>query len=413
MARRKGGGDAVGCVRGEVKKWVHSEPLGRGNVWIVTPWYGRQSAGGVAIASANLVQALRQLGIDSLVVVPTGDGWWPQSAKGDGGETIIHLPVRGSGDRGAGVKAFLGYWCRVPIVWLSTVFLLCRWGCRVVHFQYCVPAYDELRRIFRLLNIPMLTTFQGSEIALYGGTCPLRDVIKRLIRDSERLTTVSGDLLEKVLRIEPNAISKSRVVLNTAPLWVWRESHRSCWNGAREIDVLFVGHLISVKGPDILVKAFRIVSEKRPGTRMTIVGEGDMERSLRGDLMESGLLGEVEFTGRVSSESIVEYYRRAKIVVIPSRSEGLPLVAVEAAVMGLPVVATTVGGLPEVVVDGESGILVPPNDEKRLAEALLLLLNDPGWATRLGEKGRDRALALSNPILMAEAYISLYQEMAA
>ncbi len=148
----------------------------------------------------------------------------------------------------------------------------------------------------------------------------------------------------------------------------------------REPVILFVGHDFRRKGGDRLLQAFRRVRERLPAARLQIVGTSDL----------SGEPG-VEILGRIDNrEHIARLYAQASIFCLPSHFDPFPLVLMEAMAYGLPCVSTTVCGIPEIVVHGETGLLVPPNDSSSLATALLRLLEHPTYAALLGAAGRRR-----------------------
>jgi glycosyltransferase involved in cell wall biosynthesis len=150
--------------------------------------------------------------------------------------------------------------------------------------------------------------------------------------------------------------------------------------GPREPAILFVGEDWLRKGGDVLLEAVRIVRERRPDARLQIVGTDDPAD-------EPG----VEVIGFVDDRRrIADLYARASVYAMPSRFEPYGLSVTEAMAHELPCVVTRVGGLAEIVLDGETGLVVPPEDAAALAEALLRLLEDPDYALRLGANGRSR-----------------------
>jgi glycosyltransferase involved in cell wall biosynthesis len=148
----------------------------------------------------------------------------------------------------------------------------------------------------------------------------------------------------------------------------------------REPVILFVGRDPLRKGCDTLVSALRLVRARIPDARLQVIGTSDVPE-------EPG----VEVLGRVSGRGpIEEAYRRAAVFCLPSRYEPYGLALVEAMAYGLPCVGTRVGGIPEIVVDGETGRLVGPDDARGLASALVSILDDPGRARSFGSAGRAR-----------------------
>jgi glycosyltransferase involved in cell wall biosynthesis len=134
---------------------------------------------------------------------------------------------------------------------------------------------------------------------------------------------------------------------------------------------VFVGGLEPVKNPDLLVRAFARIAD-RTARDLEIVGEGSMAEELRELAIESGVDARVRFAGGVPRESIQDVFDHAFALILPSRSEGMPIVVNEALATGTPVIASDVGGISELVTSERFGILVPPNDEEALANAMLV-----------------------------------------
>ena len=168
-------------------------------------------------------------------------------------------------------------------------------------------------------------------------------------------------------------------------------------DGGRPADealrVVNVGRLVDRKGQALLLEALAELRSGGLDVRATIIGdgrEGDRLRALAGRL---GIDAAVEFTGAVGQDDIRGYYERADVFCAPSFAEGVPVVMMEAMAMGLPVVATRVMGVPELVEEGVTGRLVPPGRADLLAEAIRALARDPAERVRLGERGREKVAA--------------------
>jgi glycosyltransferase involved in cell wall biosynthesis len=167
-----------------------------------------------------------------------------------------------------------------------------------------------------------------------------------------------------------------------------------------------MGRLQTEKGFDILLQAMR---ELPPEVRLLLGGEGLLEQELARQVADLGLRQRVDLLGFVPD--VPAFHNRTGLFVLASRSEGLGLVIAEAMAAGRPVVATRVGGIPEVVVDGETGLLVAPEDPGALAAAIRRLLADPALAARMGEAGRRRAADLFGARRMAERTATMYEEL--
>ena len=149
-----------------------------------------------------------------------------------------------------------------------------------------------------------------------------------------------------------------------------------------------IGRLVPQKGLDVLLAAFAAVSRSFGEASCVILGEGPLKEEMEKRVEQLGLSGKVFFVG--PRLDIQDWLAEFDIVVTASRYEGLSLALAEAMAAGKPVVATAVGGNAELVVDGETGFIVPPEDAGALSAAILNLLGDPGMIASMGERGRRR-----------------------
>ena len=151
--------------------------------------------------------------------------------------------------------------------------------------------------------------------------------------------------------------------------------------------LLFVGRLASVKGLPVLFEALAGLRARHPELRLTLVGDGPERAALEALSNNLGLSDVNHFLGYKSQGEVAELLCQADVFVLPSFAEGVPVVLMEAMAARLPVVATAVGGVGELVQDGESGLIVPPGDVDALAHALEALLNDPARRAEMGQAG--------------------------
>jgi glycosyltransferase involved in cell wall biosynthesis len=172
--------------------------------------------------------------------------------------------------------------------------------------------------------------------------------------------------------------------------------------------LLCVGRLIPIKGHLVLLRALTQARTRVPGLSLDIAGRGPLEPALKAFARELGIEEAVRFLGFVTPvQNAVE---DAAIVVVPSLGEGFGMVALEAMERARPVIASAVGGLPEIVAHGETGIVVPPGDAEALAEAMVALAGDLELAATMGNAGRERAIAEFPPERSAERIDGLYRE---
>jgi glycosyltransferase involved in cell wall biosynthesis len=154
--------------------------------------------------------------------------------------------------------------------------------------------------------------------------------------------------------------------------------------------LLSVGRLVPIKGHEVLLRAFAEARRRVPGLELEIAGDGPLRERFAALAAELALGDSVRFLGHVSP--VAPAYEVAAVVVVPSLGEGFGMVALEAAERGRAVIASSVGGLPEIVEDGRTGLLVPVEDVLALTAAIVELATEPERAAAMGRAGRERAL---------------------
>src|SRR5262245_26016575 len=164
--------------------------------------------------------------------------------------------------------------------------------------------------------------------------------------------------------------------------------------------IIAVGRLIPKKGFSDLIRACALLAERGKSFRCEIIGEGPLENELRGQIDEPCLQNNVALTGAKRQPQLRRRLGAANVFVLPSvidpdgGMDNLPTVIMEAMATGLPVVSTNIGGIPEMVIENETGFLVRPGDASAMADAIQLVINDPSLAQRLGQFGYERARRL-------------------
>jgi glycosyltransferase involved in cell wall biosynthesis len=167
-------------------------------------------------------------------------------------------------------------------------------------------------------------------------------------------------------------------------------------NGARPegpVSVLCVGRLVSVKGQLVLLEAVAELVRAGRDVRLALVGAGPMHEALTAAARRLGIEARVELTGPLGHPAVVERIRKADVFCLPSFAEGVPVVLMEAMALGVPVLTTRVMGIPELVEDGVSGLLVAPGSRAELVTGLRRLIDDAPLRATLGEAARQRVEA--------------------
>jgi glycosyltransferase involved in cell wall biosynthesis len=216
----------------------------------------------------------------------------------------------------------------------------------------------------------VFSKFTDRVVALTDGE--KNDYINLSVCSSEKLCKIhSGVDVKKFMHTNGNRVEK----------------RRSLGLDQNEAVIGFVGWLLPIKGPDYLLKAMDDVWRWHPEASLVMVGKGDLDVDLRAEALKKNANGKVKFMGW--REDIDEIMPLFDMLVLPSLNEGMGRVLVEAMAAGKPVVASRVGGIPDLVRHAETGYLVPPADEEALADGIKKLLDDPEKAKQMGQRGKE------------------------
>lgn len=291
------------------------------------------------------------------------------------------------------------------------------WKPDVLHAHTIAPDGWAAARVGARHGIPVVATAHGADVR----ELPARGDRERLVvRDAlanvDRVVAVSEAIRLLAAAVGPTRAPVS-VIPNGADLERFRprpvEEARQALGLPGGPLVVYVGQLKRVKGVDVLARAIGQTADDPDGPAFAIVGSGPLEGSLRSAVTEAGASDRVTFVGDVAHDVVPLWLAAADLVVLPSRAEGLPTVACETLASGRPIVATAVGGTPEVVADGVTGVLVPSEDARALAGALLALLRDPDLRRRMGVAARRHAEAEFSWARNAERVEGVFQNLVA
>jgi len=172
-----------------------------------------------------------------------------------------------------------------------------------------------------------------------------------------------------------------------------------------------VGHLHPQKGHDVLIKAFALVAKECPRAKLVIAGDGDLRTYLQKLVSQLRMEGNVAFLGVQEHSQVINILGYIELFVLASNWEGFGIAIIEAMAMAKPVIATKVEGIKEVVDDGYTGLLVPPNQPEVLAEKILYLMKKPELAKIMGERGRRKVEKEFSTEVMIEKLERLYQSV--
>jgi glycosyltransferase involved in cell wall biosynthesis len=248
-------------------------------------------------------------------------------------------------------------------------------------------------------RVPLVSTKHNDDRFRLG---PFRYVERGLALRASRVIAITEALRRFCVDRVGLPAAKVEVVhygLDALPAPWGKDAEVPVPEGARVL--LCVGRLAEQKGVDVAVRALARIRKREPAVVLVVLGEGPDRTRLE------GLAGEgVYLPGRVGD--VASWYRRAEVLVHPARWEGFGLALLEAMLAAKPVVATRVSSAPEIVADGETGLLVAPDEPTALAEAVLALLADPARAAAMGEAGLARARNEFSVAKMAERTAAVY-----
>ena len=262
---------------------------------------------------------------------------------------------------------------------------------------------------------PVVLTSHGTDLFLLDRLAPARMLARPVFASASQVTVISTPLVDRVKRLGVPADRISVIPMPVDRLVFARTSEASRTNSTRDAKrLLFVGRLVERKGAEF---ALRAVGELvRQGRELTLIiaGDGPERDALTRLTTELSISRNVQFLGTRTPDEVAKLYAECGVLVMPAvtdwkgEQEGFGMVLVEAMQAGLPVVATRSGGIPDVVRDGDTGLLVPERDPLALAIAIARLLDEPTLAHALASAARDDVRARFSPEHLARAFHGVY-----
>lgn len=252
----------------------------------------------------------------------------------------------------------------------------------VIHAHWWIPG--ALAAVGQ--GVPFVITAHGSDVRMLGHSVLLRALAHRVLRRAAAVTAVSGVMADDLRRwagipdveVTPSAVDESQFRprdIGPASLPV----------------ILFAGNWIRAKGVDLILTAFAEVRRRGIAARLRLIGDGPDHAEFQALAQRLGILADVDWAGARPHEAMPAEFAAAQITVLASRGprgEGLPISLVEAMMAGSAVVSTPAGGVPEIVIDGTTGLIARDGDAAHLAEQLARLLGDSALRVRLATAGR-------------------------
>ncbi|UCD15410.1 MAG: glycosyltransferase [Candidatus Omnitrophota bacterium] len=314
-----------------------------------------QRAAGTEIATYNTAKHLVRKGHDVYVITSFYKGSNVSVNEGFYVQRIIWPRVR-----------FVG----IILYWVRAFVCLRKINPDIVHTQSIFMGITGfLAKVF--FKKPYVMYGRGSDI--YLPWVFKRPISRLILKNADAVIAQTEDMKVKMQKIYNRDIF---VVPNGIDLEKFKGILQREMRDKAAVVILFVGRLIPVKGVRYLIEAIKILKQKNLNTKLILIGDGKDRLKLAKLVEKLGLNIDITFLGKINNEDIPKYMVNADVFILPSLSEGFPMVILEAFASGLPIIATKVGGISEIIKEGVNGFLVKPRDPEAIAERVIYLLQD-------------------------------------
>ncbi|MCY0888196.1 MAG: N-acetyl-alpha-D-glucosaminyl L-malate synthase BshA [Alicyclobacillaceae bacterium] len=288
----------------------------------------------------------------------------------------------------------------------------------VLHAHYALPfavcaflAREMLRGQSNSPPVKIVTTLHGTDVTVLAQDRSLKEVMRLGMEQSDAVTAVSKNLIAETRELFGTTREIDCVYNFVDPAQFHPEagsSARSCLTSAGEKVLLHVSNFRPVKRINDVIQIFQRVHRQMP-SRLWLVGEGPELANARKQVVDSGLEKSVHFLGR--QDEVASLFAGADLLLLPSEKESFGLVALESMACGVPVIGSTAGGIPEVVVQGETGMLRPVGDVDGMAADAVHLLTDEALYRRVSLAARRLAAEEFNVERRVAEYEAIYQRL--
>jgi glycogen(starch) synthase len=359
--------------------------------WSLTFW---PDIGGIEVLAAKLLPALRQRGYEFMVVTPQTPAASPRDTQYQG-IPITRYTFQNTTEP-IGIDHIVAM--RRKIADLKHHF-----APDLVHINGVGPTDFFHQTTSHAHPAPLLVTLHGE------WNHQADAIVGRTLRQADWVAGCSAAVLDRGRRLAPEIEARSCVIYNGLEIPALAPEPLP-FDPPR---ILCLGRLSPEKGMDLALASFVSILERFSNARLIIAGDGRLRGELQHQAAAHGIAHAVDFIGWVAPDKVTSLINDSTLVLMPSRKDSLPLVALEASLMARPIVATRVGGLPEVVAHEETGLLVESENSQGLARAVISLLSHADIAERMGSSARVRAQRLFGWERHVDAYDALYRKLAA
>ncbi|MEX2460151.1 MAG: glycosyltransferase [Paenibacillaceae bacterium] len=273
----------------------------------------------------------------------------------------------------------------------------------------------HLLQVKQRLRIPLLTSFHGFDLPMKRNTRKsYHRRLSILFKVGDKFTVPSRQMKRQLLRW---GCPRNKIKIMYSGINLHQFPYKQRENKTNHLTIISVGRLHEKKGFSYLLKAFKKVHDRYPSSRLILIGDGEERNKLKRLISALKLKKHVQMKGLVAHSQMAGFLNQADIFCLPSittkdgNHEGIPNAIKEAMATGLPVVSTRHGGIPELVSDGNNGLLVPEKNVRKLAKKIQYLINNPLLRLKMGEKGREKVERYFNSAKQVRKLETIYRNL--
>jgi L-malate glycosyltransferase len=358
-------------------------------VLMAVPW---EDLGGVVTAAENLAGYLQTQGHEVLLFHP-GRNLMLKRTTTERGFSGITLRLCFPFPLTRRVVSVLAFPLLFPLVLIQLMWFLRKHRIQIINVHYPLDNFVYFTLCRRLLSIRLVTSLHGGEAFKNGKPKEgLSRILRWLLDASDLIVLPSSTYQVRLLEAFPEIRDKTIFIHNGIdPVRFGAVENHQEKNG-RDRYILCIAHLRGYKGIDVLLQAAKLLFAEDKSLRLVLAGDGPLRRELEEIASTLKISGQTQFLGTQGEAEIAKLLRECELLVLPSREESFGIVLLEAMACKKPVVATAVGGIPEIVEHQKTGILVDPENPEALAAGIRRVLSDGDLRNRIAENGYSRVM---------------------
>ena len=379
------------------------------NVMVVVPW--DQMFGGVASVVGNLGRELERRGHSVIFVHPGTSNCVERqtTVRGFDGYRVL---MRAPSASGAPLKSRVGFLLSLPVTLAQLGILIVRHRIQVVNIHYPIDLFVHFGLLRWLIRYRLVISVHGADLFPAGSSLPRYPwAVKLLFRRADRLVAPSMAFTKDVVALFPHVRHKATCIYNGIDFEEFdrRTGPAMPKHGGRYL--LCVAALTEGKGIDILLRAFAEVLAQHHAIDLVLVGDGPRRLAYEELSVQLDLQDRARFMGALPRSDVARLLHGCEAFVLPTRSESFGLVVAEAMACRKAIVASAVGGIPEIVEDGVSALLVEKDSPEALARALMRVLEDHQLREALANAGYERVHGAFSSERTGTSYEALFEEV--